>query len=179
MKKTLLIFALASLSAVAGPITPSGWYGFAWGQSGTTYGAETSAAITPIAYPGDSPWTFTLAEATPFSVVDGYLIGDQFEVFNFGSSIGTSSTPGISGACSPGEDPIYCASSPGFSVFSTLLAPGSYELSIQTIVFAPETSSGGAWFGFEDVSPAAIPEPATTALIGFGGVALWLFRRRK
>jgi len=179
LKKTLLIFALASLSAVAGPITPSGWYGFSWGESGTTTGSTTGAAITPISDPGASPWTFTLVEATPFSVVDGFVIGDQFEVFNFGSSIGTSSTPGASGACSPDDDPIYCASSPGFSVFSTLLAPGSYELSIQTIVFAPGTDGGGAWFGFEDVAPSAVPEPATNALIGFGGVALWLFRRRK
>lgn len=100
-----MLFALASLSAVAGPISATGWYGFYWGGDGVAIGQDTGAAITPISDPGASPWTFTLTESTPFSVVDGFVIGDQFEVFNFGSSIGTSSTPAASGACSAHRGP--------------------------------------------------------------------------
>ena len=78
-------------------------------------------------------------------------------------------------ACAGGNDPLTCLVDPLYSSGTFLLGPGSHSISIT--VLNGVDGGGGAWFGFEAPS-GAVPEPATTALVGLGLLGLAAWRRR-
>jgi hypothetical protein len=119
------------------------------------------------------PFAFSLFAPARFDITDGYLAGDQFEIFINGESQGLTS-PTI-------DDLTYANSfdeafiSPKFSHQSYYLDPGVYSLSGIVRQSPYGTGTGGVRLVLE----SNVPEPSAWAMlvIGFGAIG-WTFRRR-
>lgn len=120
------------------------------------------------------PWTFIApAGGATLIVVDGFIAGDQFQLFDSGVSIGLTSAPG-SGDC--GSDPVSCLANPNMSQGSFTLAAGSHSI---TLVATLSPSGGGA--GFLQVKAEQVPEvpePGLSALLTVGLLVLYRWGRR-
>lgn len=167
----LIVVAFAG-PAIAGSIGLDQWYEFEFGLTGSmaTDGSSTVASSGGNSVFADSPaWTITLLSGADLTVTDAFLKGDEFEVFNFGSSIG--STPVVASSGSGTNDPELAILDPGYSSASFFLAPGSYSF---TIKVTDSPFGGGA--GYFRV--ASVPEPSTLLLLGGGLLGLAGFRRK-
>jgi len=108
-----------------------------WGQEGSACSGSSGGNSQPAPVP---PWTFTAAApGVNLTVVDGWLVGDQFEVYDFGALVGTTSVPGASCDC---DNPVVCLTVPGCSQGVFPLAPGPHEITLYQIAGV----SGCAWF---------------------------------
>ena len=58
--------------------------------------------------------------------------------------------------------------------FIGFVAPSGESITSVTL----QEQAGGAFFGYDDVSFVSVPEPSSTALLGLGGLALMLRRRK-
>lgn len=96
---------------------------------------------------GDAPpWTFTAPEGgATLIVVDAFLLGDQFEIFDFGSAVGRTSIPTGNGDC--GIDPDECVADPFNSHGFFLLDPGPHQITIR--MQASPFGGGAAYFRVE------------------------------
>lgn len=83
---------LLAAPAKADPVSLGVWYEFAFGGPGSSATACTPLCTpssgTPTSYAPSPPWTFTLTGPGFLVVTDAFQVGDRFEVFNFGSSMG-------------------------------------------------------------------------------------------
>jgi|SRR5215831_11825774 len=120
------------------------------------------------------PWTFIApAGGATLVVVDGFIAGDRFQLFDSGVSIGLTSAPGT-GDC--GSDPVSCLANANMSQGSFTLAAGSHSITLVAIL---SPSGGGA--GFLQVKAEQVPElpePGLSALLTVGLIALYGWRRR-
>ena len=141
------------------------------GSSGTSV-VSTGSGCVPLS---SLTCTFTTGSATTITVQDLFFDGDQFEIFDNGVSLGTTSaTSSTSADC--GNDPIGCTGGNWSSgVFN--LAAGSHSLDIVLIQQAVGISSGRGAF-LLGAAAEGVPEPATMGLIGLGLVGI-AFRARK
>lgn len=126
---------------------------------------------TPTVFADAPAWTFVSVGPAVLHVTDAFARFDQFEVFDFGGSLGLTSVPAESGVC--GNDPVPCLSDPLASSGSFLLAAGAHSITINQIA---STGNGAAYFMWD---LAAIPEPGTLALFGLGLAGLGFTRRSK
>ncbi len=119
------------------------------------------------------PWTFLAPSAgATLTVIDAFLSGDVFEIFDNGGSLGLTSVPG-SGDC--GDDPVVCLGTPGMSFGVFALGAGAHSLTMQ-VAQAPN----GAGSGYLQVAATqAVPEPASLALVLGALAVLWGSRRRQ
>ncbi len=168
-------FAVAAGTASASPIVFDQWYTFGFsgsggdplisGAGGFTLGMRSIAAPDPA-------WTFDCPATAPHCkliVTDGFLAVDQFELFNLGTSIGTTSVPSGDATHSCGNDELGCLADPQMSHGVFILAPGaSYSITGMHIAGIP-----GAGFFI-----VTIPEPGSLMLIGAGLLMLFGVRRR-
>jgi hypothetical protein len=139
---------------IQGPVPIGGpWIQFSFGEENSFatgcfpadpagFGCVPSSAGNSVF--GDAPpWTFTAPSGgATLTVTDAFLRGDRFEIFDFGTSIGTTSEVDTDDSC--GDDPDPCILDPLVShgVFS--LEPGPHEITIQAI--ASPFGAGAAYF---------------------------------
>lgn len=158
MKHTLAAaaFALSALAPTAShadvAITvDGGWYEFYFNDVGSSF--------------EEGAFTFTLTDSALLRVTDAWLAGDQFEVFNFGQSLGATPLVAANINLNVNDDYDAAFASPGFSHGSWLLGPGTYSITGTTLV-SPFGGGGGA---ISLVS--AVPEPSTL-MLALTGLAL-------
>lgn len=114
---------------------------------------------------GDPPWTFV---APPIGAVlfvtDAFCKGDEFEVFDFGSSIGTTSAVATEAGCAGVSDPTIAIADPEYSSGGFVMAPGPHSITIR-----PTESpflGGAAYFIIQEV-PVAKEHKKITVPEGF------------
>ncbi len=164
----------AAVSAHAGPLALDQWYTFGFGATGSALSSGTGFVIgqRSIAI-DDSPWTFDCRAGTgghcKLIITDGFLSGDEFQIFNFGIPIfSTPVVADIGADC--GNDEEACLASSDHSQRTYILNPGAYSFSG---VVTDSPFSGGAGF-----LKLVVPEPGGLALVGVGLLALGLRRRK-
>jgi hypothetical protein len=87
------------------------------------------------------PWTFTAgATGVKLTVTDAFLIGDRFEVFDAGVSLGQTSAVAVGGSC--GSDPVPCLASASHATWA--LGAGSHSITITPTV--SPFGGGAAYF---------------------------------
>lgn len=163
-----LLSAIMACPGLAAPIPlDGGWQYFAFGDVGSSFGQT---------------FDFTLADSAEFKITDVNYDGDQFQIYINAVSQGLTSAPANDGTYF--TDPNLAFASPLFSHGSYILGPGSYSIS-GTVVASPY-GSGHAFAELvsyqmpdPDPTPAAVPEPATWAmmLVGFGAIGFTLRRK--
>lgn len=172
--------------AMAGVISFDTWLEFGFTDVGTpATGCDPADPAGPFCIPSfgtpstflDAPaWTFSAgAGGASLTVVDAFLSGDRFEVFDSGVSLGLTSAPTAGLDC--GDDPVFCLGTSGMSQFVFALGAGSHSLTI-----VPTASEGfGASYLFVSGTPGTtpVPEPATWMLFALGAAALGLTRLRR
>jgi hypothetical protein len=152
------------------PIELGTWYEFLFFEAGSfaTGCPEGDAPVrcipssgTPTTLAPNPPWTFEApASGVEFKVTDAFSSGDQFEVFDFGTSIGTTSSPIDGGSC--GDDPVPCFSDPNYSHGTFGLDAGSHSITIKVI--QSPFGMGAAYFIAEEAAPLS-PAQAIDELI--------------
>jgi len=123
--------------------------------------------LTPISF------EFTLTTQGILIVTDAYYAGDQFEVFNYGTSLGTTS-PVLPDSTINEPDPDRASADPRWSSAFFILDPGSY--SITGISLVSPFGKGGAYL---QVDPPIVPIPSSLLLLGSGIFALAGWRRSR
>lgn len=169
--------ALGSMAVAATPITVGQWYEFGFYGPATplTDGTGLVPTTNPVAAIAPDPaWTFTLSAPGTLTFLDLFNSTDQFEIFNFGASLGLTSVPTLGGGgC--GNDIACALANLDYSRGIFNLAAGSYSITgTQTL--------GDAGAGVFRVAAATVPEPGSMLLLVLGlGLAggLLLVRRRR
>jgi hypothetical protein len=172
----LVVSALALVGATfanarpvaAAPINLETWYEFDIIGTGPTVGCLPAdpagdfclpSGGTPTSFAPEPAWTFTSFQPVAFTVTDAFQSGDQFEIFDFGVSLGFTSVPAIRPPVSCGSDPVTCLATDGISHGVFALAAGSHALTISSV----NDNFGAAYF-----QASAVPEPASLVLLGSG-----------
>jgi len=171
-----LSFILATPS-FAGPISLDVFYEFSFTDAGVTAAGCSPddplgdfcipSSGTPTSFLDAPPWTFASSVASVLTVTDAFQSGDQFEVFDFGTSLGLTSVPVAGIDC--GDDPVPCLATPGISSRAFLLSSGAHSLTI----VATLSEGGGAGY----LKASEVPEPLTCSLLAMGVMALGIHRR--
>jgi hypothetical protein len=124
----------------------------------------------------DGPFTYSALSQTSLKVTDYFNPGDQFEVYDWGSSLGTTSSPSA-GVWT--DDPAVAYATSYFSSGEWLLGPGGHSITIETIVAGGITSYGSGALRVDTAAPTVVPAPGAVVLAVIGlGMAGRLGRRR-
>jgi YVTN family beta-propeller protein len=173
-----IAFVLAvRIPAAAGNITLNEFEQFAFSTAGTpATGCDPADPAGPFCIPSGGtpttfldapPWTFTAPAGTVLEVTDAFQSGDRFQVLDFGSVLGLTSTPTGNANC--GDDPVVCLATPGMSTGTFALSAGNHSV---TIIPTAAPSGGGSGY----LRASTVPEPGTWILLGAGLVLLSLRR---
>jgi hypothetical protein len=142
---------VGSLATGCDPADPAG--PFCLGSSGTP--------TLPLDAP---PWTFVaLPGGAILTITDVLESGDQFEIFDFGVSLGLTSASIAGSDC--GDDPVPCLADPNISHAVFFLLAGQHSITIRTAA-APSDSGSGYLMVQQQV-----PEPSSLLLLGIAMLA--------
>ncbi|MGL4281120.1 MAG: VPLPA-CTERM sorting domain-containing protein [Albidovulum sp.] len=164
--KAMIVAATLALASSAQAVTvnytlDSGWTRFGAGLVGTTTNRQ---------------YSFTLTRNAIMTIVDGYLAGDQYEVFANGSSLGATSVPGTGGT-NTGMNFDAAAADGIHSVGRFILGPGTYFI---TLTVLARTGTGTRLHtGAFRADVGQVPVPAAGALLMTALGAMALRRRRR
>lgn len=126
---------------------------------------------TPTEFLGAAPWTFVAPAAGAFlTVVDAFVAGEQFEIFDFDVSLGLTSAPVGDGDC--GDDPVACLADPNVSRGIFALLAGDHSITI-----TPTLSPDGSGSGYLQAQVRQVPVPPSLALLAGGLLGLYGWRR--
>jgi hypothetical protein len=161
----VLVAALVAAAAWAGDISSNAngpWMEFSFTTTDTD--AKGCSPADPSGRPcsafGNSvladapPWTFTVGpQGATFAIVDAFVTGDVFAVYDGGELLGQTSDAPVGDSC--GGDPDSCVgTSASYGLFS--LAPGDHSITIRPVVSVYNV--GAAYFRVDgDVAPSAPP----------------------
>ena len=168
------LFIMSCATATAEPIVADTFLEFAFFDAGTpATGCQPAdpagdfcspSSGTPTEFLPAPPWTFTAdAGGATLTVTDAFISGDQFEIFDFGASIGLTSAPVAGVDC--GDDPVVCLATAEMSKAAFALAAGPHSITI-TPSIVPEP--GGVGYLRVTGETAAVPEPTTLLLLATG-----------
>jgi hypothetical protein len=132
------------------PVDAPGWTFFNWGPDGLNI---------------EGPFTFSSTRSVVVKVTDGFCRGDQFEVFDSGASVGTTSAVAVDAQCDDVPeivDPDVAFADSTYSHGAFVLAPGSHAITIRAIV--NPFAGGGAWLRVD-----TLPLPTTKDQCKRGG----------
>jgi hypothetical protein len=168
-----MLTCLAASPARADAINANQWYTFGFEDTGDPLisGVTFTTGALGISAP-DAPWTITLATPMQLIVTDGFQQGDEFELFDFGGSIGSTSANANDSAHNCDSSEVACLADPLMSHGSFLLAAGDHSL---TGIVTDSPFTGGAGFF---IITQQVPEPGALALLGIA-LAGFAFIRRK
>ena len=171
----LILISTTNASINAGPILPGLWYefGFDPNHSPVAAGCQPAPAGVPcragvgVINLDSPPWTFTASTPLVFTITDGLLGGDFFDVFDLGTFVGsTPSVPLSQHSC--GLDPLVCLLDPQLSHASFLLPVGDHSITI----FVHEAQIlGEGFFEFTNV-----PEPSSDLMIVVGLLCICIWK---
>ncbi len=125
---------------------PIGAFGCFPADPGSPFGCIASTG-TPTTFADTPPYTFTCSSGGCWlKVTDAFNQGDQFDVFDFGGPIGSTSVVAVTNnQCAPNNtDPVDCFADPNSSSAMFLLGAGAHSIS-----FLPNTvaaTNGAAYF---------------------------------
>lgn len=163
-KALVVAAALAASGAAEAATIPytvdSGWSRFSAGAVGTTVARKFS---------------FTLTKNAILTVVDSFLVGDQFEVFANGSSLGATSVPGTGGK-NTGMKFDVAAADGIHSIGRFILGPGSYVISLNVLARSGTDTSLHIGALRADIGQVPVPAAGGLLLTALGAMAL---RRRR
>jgi len=163
-------FLLTANVAIANPITLGTWYEFGF-DPGHSSAAAGCLPVDPAGVPcrppdpgvvsvllGAPPWTFSSPSAVVLTITDVFLAGDNFQVFDNGTLIGSTNVPLQFLSC--GINPDVCLTNPNFAHGSFLMSSGAHSI---TIGVMPAQILGEGFFRVD-----AVPEPSTLSLLALG-----------
>ncbi len=157
-------FAMFTAGASATAIDLDTWIDFNW--SGVVGDPLLAGSF------GAPPWTFDCpADHCKVVVTDGFLPIDQFQFFDFGTSIGTTSVPSGDKTHTCGANPDLCLADPQMSHGIFIVGAGAHSLT-GILLKGDPTLPGTGYFRVD------IPEPGSLMLIGAGLLMLVRMRRR-
>jgi hypothetical protein len=153
MKRIVTLLALGCSVAVgafafapaagADPVPVGGvWQEFHFNDTGsfaTGCGPCVPSSSGNSAFAPAAPWTFTLSGAGTLTVTDAFTAGDVFEVFDFGVSLGTTSTVPTDFGCAS-DDPVQCVGVNSSGTWT--LTPGPHSITIEAVA-SPYTEGAG------------------------------------
>jgi hypothetical protein len=135
-----------------------GWQDFDWAGTGLVWNSE-------------GPFTFDVPFATSLKVTDCFQTGDQFEVYDWGVSIGTTSP--VPQGTDWTSSPDYAFANAPWSSGEFLLGPGAHSITLQVI--QNPYDYGTAYLRADGTVP--VPGALLLGTLGAGFVG-WLRRRR-
>jgi hypothetical protein len=172
---SLTLISLAASQAQADPIVADQWYTFGFDNTGTAiYGDCATCTLGDLSLQAPTtPWEITLATPMLLVVTDGFQQGDEFELFDFGVSIGSTSATAddVSHAC--GTNELACLADPLFSHGFFPLAAGNHSLT--GVVTDSPFDSGAAFF----IITQQVPEPGALVLLGIALAGLGFSCRKR